>query len=71
MTEETFKMMKEKGAWFSMKPILNEEDAMSFPPCSTQQEKFIRVTDGTVRGVDPHNIFVLIMKDGKVYKITI
>ena len=31
MTEKTFTMMKEKGVWFGMQPILNDEDAMAFP----------------------------------------
>jgi len=50
MTANTFKMMKEKVAWFGMQPILNDEDAISFPPGSAQQEKFIKVTNGTVNG---------------------
>jgi imidazolonepropionase-like amidohydrolase len=51
MTEKTFKMMKEKGVWFGMQPILNDEDAMAFPPGSSQEKKFLQVTDGTVKGI--------------------
>jgi cytosine/adenosine deaminase-related metal-dependent hydrolase len=50
--DETFEMMAEKGAWFSMQPILNDEDAIPFPEGSFQQEKFIQVTDGTSRGIE-------------------
>ena len=50
--EETFEMMAEKGAWFSMQPILNDEDAIPFPEGSFQQEKFIQVTDGTSLGIE-------------------
>ena len=50
--DETFEMMTEKGAWFSMQPILNDEDAIPFPEGSFQQEKFIQVTDGTSRGIE-------------------
>ncbi len=52
MTDETFQMMAEKGAWFGMQPILNDEDAIAFPDGSFQQEKFIEVTDGTSRGIE-------------------
>jgi len=51
MTEETFKMMKEKGVWFGMQPILNDEDSMAFPPGSSQEKKYFHVTDGTVQGI--------------------
>jgi imidazolonepropionase-like amidohydrolase len=50
--DETFEMMAEKGAWFSMQPLLNDEDAIPFPEGSFQQEKFIQVTDGTSRGIE-------------------
>ena len=50
--DETFEMMAEKGAWLSMQPILNDEDAIPFPEGSFQQEKFIQVTDGTSRGIE-------------------
>jgi len=51
MTEKTFTMMKEKGVWFGMQPILNDEDAMTFPSGSSQERKFLQVTDGTVKGI--------------------
>jgi len=47
MSEDTVKMMAEKGAWFSMEPLLNDEDAISFPPGSDNERKWIQVTDGT------------------------
>lgn len=50
--DETFEMMAKMGAWFSMQPILNDEDAIPFPPGSPQEEKFIQVTDGTSRGIE-------------------
>ena len=46
MEEDTIKLMAEKGVWFSMQPMLNDEDAIPFPnPVS--QAKFVEVTDGT------------------------
>jgi len=47
MSEDTVKLMAEKGAWFSMQPLLNDEDAIPFPPGSENQAKWIQVTDGT------------------------
>ena len=47
MSEETLKMMAEKGAWFSMEPLLNDEDAIQFPKGSDNERKWIQVTDGT------------------------
>jgi len=48
LTDETFKMMAEKGIWLSMQPLLNDEDRFTFPdPISTA--KWIQVTDGTDR----------------------
>lgn len=46
MSEDTVKLMAKKDAWFSMQPLLNDEDAIPFPnPVS--QAKFVQVTDGT------------------------
>ena len=46
MSEETLQMMKDKGAWLSIQPLLNDEDAFTFDdPSSTA--KWIRVTDAT------------------------
>lgn len=48
LSEETLKLMKKKGAWLSVQPIINDEDAIQFKdPVSTQ--KFIDVTEGTDR----------------------
>lgn len=52
MTDETFRMMAEKGAWFSMQPIFNDEDAIPFPEGSPNQAKFIQVTNGTSKGIE-------------------
>ncbi|MFM2663573.1 amidohydrolase family protein [Vibrio mediterranei] len=51
-SEETFKMMAEKGAWLSMQPIFDDEDAIPFPPGSFQEAKFKLVTKGTARGIE-------------------
>jgi len=34
-----------------MQPILNDEDAMVFPPGSSQEKKFLEVTNGTIEGI--------------------
>lgn len=47
MKEETLKLMAEKGVWFSMEPLLNDEDAIQFPKGSDNEKKWIEVTDGT------------------------
>jgi len=47
MSEDTLKLMAEKGVWFSMQPLLNDEDAIPFPPGSDNERKWIQVTDGT------------------------
>ncbi len=49
MKEETLKMMAEKGVWFSMQPLLNDEDAIPFPKGSDNEKKWIEVTDGTAK----------------------
>lgn len=44
--DETLQMMKDKGVWLSIQPLLNDEDAFTFAdPISTA--KWIEVTDGT------------------------
>jgi len=46
LSEDTLRLMKEKGAWLSVQPLLDDEDAFKFDdPLSTQ--KWIQVTDGT------------------------
>jgi imidazolonepropionase-like amidohydrolase len=47
LTDETLKLMAEKDVWLSMQPILNDEDAIPFPPESENQRKFEEVTAGT------------------------
>lgn len=48
LTEDTLKMMKKKGAWLSIQPLLNDEDAFEFAD-PVSQKKWIDVTDGTVK----------------------
>jgi len=45
--EDVIKLMAEKGAWLSMQPILDDEDAIPFPEGSPNRAKFITVTAGT------------------------
>jgi len=47
MEEGTLKLMAQKGVWFSMQPLLNDEDAIYFPPGSVNEAKWIQVTNGT------------------------
>ncbi len=49
MKEETLKLMADKGVWFSMEPMLNDEDAIPFPKGSDNERKWIEVTDGTAK----------------------
>jgi len=52
MSADTFEMMAKKGAWLSMQPIFNDEDAIPFPPGSPNQAKFEKVTEGTAKGIE-------------------
>jgi imidazolonepropionase-like amidohydrolase len=45
--EDVIKLMAKKGAWLSMQPILDDEDAIPFPEGSPNRAKFITVTAGT------------------------
>ena len=46
LSEKTLRLMKKKGAWLSIQPLLNDEDAFEFnDPVSTQ--KWIQVTSAT------------------------
>lgn len=49
LSEETLRMMVEKGAFLSMQPLLDDEDAIPFPEGSFSRQKYIQVTDGTDR----------------------
>ena len=50
LSEETLRMIREKDAWLSVQPILNDEDAIQFAdPISTA--KFEQVTEGTVNSI--------------------
>ncbi|MCP4071583.1 MAG: amidohydrolase family protein, partial [Hyphomicrobiales bacterium] len=49
LSRETLELMKEKGAFLSMQPILDDEDAIPFPEGSFSRQKYIQVTEGTDR----------------------
>lgn len=49
LSEATLRMMVEKGAYLSMQPILDDEDAITFPEGSFSRQKYIEVTEGTDR----------------------
>ena len=50
LTEPTLRLMKEKGAFLSMQPILDDEDAIPLPRDLKTGGKFVSVlTDGTNR----------------------
>lgn len=49
LSEETLRLMKKKGAYLSMQPILDDEDAIQFPEGSFSRQKYIEVTKGTDR----------------------
>jgi len=46
MSDKTLKLMRDKGAWLSIQPLLNDEDAFDFPDAD-RHGKWIQVTDGT------------------------
>jgi len=47
MDEETARMIAEKGAWLSLQPFLDDEDAIPFPEGSDQRRKFLEMVAGT------------------------
>jgi len=49
LTESTLRLMKNKGAFLSMQPILDDEDAIPFEEGSINRTKFVLVTEGTDR----------------------
>ncbi len=49
LSEDTLRLMKDKGAFLSMQPILDDEDAIQFPEGSFSRQKYIQVTEGTDR----------------------
>lgn len=46
LSEETLELMKEKGAWLSIQPLLDDEDGFSFDDPGSQK-KWVEVTNGT------------------------
>ncbi len=47
-SEETLQMIKDHGAWLSLQPLLNDEDALTFSNPESAK-KWVEVTDGTDR----------------------
>jgi len=47
MDEPTAKMIAEQGAWLSLQPFLDDEDAIPFPEGSDQRKKQLIMTAGT------------------------
>jgi len=47
MDEATAQMIAEKGAWLSLQPFLDDEDAIPFPEGSDQRKKQLIMTAGT------------------------
>ncbi len=52
ITEDTAKLIKKKGAWLSLQPLLNDEDAIPFPDGSFEQQKFLKMTGGTEKAYE-------------------
>jgi len=44
--DETLTMIRDKGAWLSIQPLLNDEDAFDFPD-PDRHAKWVQTTDGT------------------------
>ena len=51
MSDETMALLKEKGAWLSIQPLLNDEDAFDFPD-PDRHAKWIETTDGTAHAYE-------------------
>lgn len=47
LDEATAKLMAEKGAWWSLQPFLDDEDAIPFPEGSVNRAKQLEMTNGT------------------------
>ena len=47
MDESTAKLMAEKGIWLSIQPFLDDEDAIPFPPDSSNRVRQLQVIRGT------------------------
>ncbi|GAB3104322.1 amidohydrolase family protein [Aestuariicella hydrocarbonica] len=52
ITEATAKLIKKKGAWLCLQPLLNDEDRIPFPDGSFEQQKFLAMTDGTEKAYE-------------------
>jgi imidazolonepropionase-like amidohydrolase len=49
MDQDTAQMIAEKGAWVSLQPFMDDEEAIPFPPGSDQRRKQLQVFEGTDR----------------------
>jgi len=47
MDEATARLMAEKGIWLSVQPFLDDEDAIPFPPDSSNRARALQVFQGT------------------------
>ena len=47
MDDATAKMIADKGAWLSLQPFIDDEDAPFFPEGSDNRAKFVSMTQGT------------------------
>ena len=52
ITEETAALIKEKDAWLSLQPLLNDEDRVPFPEDSFENQKFLEMTAGTEKAYE-------------------
>ncbi|MHA4844781.1 metal-dependent hydrolase family protein [Flavitalea antarctica] len=46
-TEESAKLMSEKGVWWSLQPFLDDQDVVPFPEGSANRRKQLEMTQGT------------------------
>ena len=49
LSDKTLRLMKKKGVFLSIQPILDDEDAIQFPEGSFSRQKYVEVTRGTDR----------------------
>lgn len=47
LDEATVKLMADKGIWWSLQPFLDDEDAIYFPPGSSNRLKYVQLVAGT------------------------
>jgi len=56
--DETAKMMAEKGVWWSMQPMANDEDALKFenPISTAKYEQCVSGLDNAIQSAKKHNV---------------